>query len=407
VTLSSVEDAIADIRAGKFVIIVDDEDRENEGDLTMAADRITPEAVNLMATHARGLVCVACEGWRLDELGLNAMVNENTSRFGTAFTVSVDAIGHGVTTGISAYDRATTLRMLCSEHAKPSDFARPGHTFPLRAAPGGVLERAGQTEASVDLCKLAGRYPAAVICEVMREDGRMARRPDLDRFAGEHGVKIVAIDDLIAYRRRTERLVVRGASTTIPTAYGTVTIHGYEDLITHAVHTALVWGSVDDGEPVLVRVHSECLTGDVFGSQRCDCQGQLHKAMTILAEAGRGVLVYLRQEGRGIGLMDKLRAYALQDRGLDTVEANVSLGLPVDKREYGIGSQILADLGAKRITVLTNNPTKYYGLSGFGIEVTDQIPLVVAATAHNERYLRAKQEKMGHRFDPPSPARGG
>jgi 3,4-dihydroxy 2-butanone 4-phosphate synthase/GTP cyclohydrolase II len=413
-TLSSVEDAIEDIRAGRFVIIVDDEDRENEGDLTIAADRVTPEAVNFMATHARGLVCVACEGWRLDELGLNAMVNENTSRFGTAFTVSVDAVGHGVTTGISAYDRAATIRMLCSEHAKPSDFARPGHTFPLRAAPGGVLERAGQTEASVDLCKLAGRFPAGVICEVMREDGRMARRPDLDAFAAEHGVRIVAIDDLIAYRRRTERLVVRGATTTIPTAYGTVTVHGYEDLITHAVHTALVWGTVDDGEPVLVRVHSECLTGDVFGSQRCDCQAQLHKAMTILAEAGRGVLVYLRQEGRGIGLMDKLRAYALQDRGLDTVEANVSLGLPVDKREYGIGSQILADLGAKRITVLTNNPTKYYGLSGFGIEVTDQIPLVVPANAHNERYLRAKQEKMGHLFRgtaggtpphvPPSPA---
>jgi 3,4-dihydroxy 2-butanone 4-phosphate synthase/GTP cyclohydrolase II len=399
VTLASVEDAIADIRAGKHVIIVDDEDRENEGDLAIAADRISADAVNFMATHARGLICVSCEGWRLDELGLSAMVNENTSRFGTAFTVSVDAVGRGVTTGISAFDRATTIRLLTEEQAKPSDFAKPGHTFPLRAATGGVLERAGQTEAIVDLCKLAGRYPAGVICEIMREDGRMARRPDLDRWAAEHGVKIVAIDDLIAYRRRNERLVVRGASTTIPTEYGTITVHGYEDLITHAAHVALVWGKVDDGEPVLVRVHSECLTGDVFGSQRCDCQAQLHKAMAILAEAGRGVLVYLRQEGRGIGLMDKLRAYSLQDRGLDTVEANLQLGLPADKREYGIGSQILADLGATKITVLTNNPTKYYGLSGFGIEVTDQVPLVVPANAHNERYLRVKRDKLGHLFD--------
>jgi 3,4-dihydroxy 2-butanone 4-phosphate synthase / GTP cyclohydrolase II len=403
VTLASVEDAIADIRAGKYVIIVDDEDRENEGDLAIAADRISADAVNFMATHARGLICVSCEGWRLDELGLSAMVNENTSRFGTAFTVSVDAVGRGVTTGISAFDRATTIRLLTEEQAKPSDFAKPGHTFPLRAATGGVLERAGQTEAIVDLCKLAGRYPAGVICEIMREDGRMARRPDLDQWAAEHGVRIVAIDDLIAYRRRNERLVVRGASTTIPTEYGTITVHGYEDLITHAAHVALVWGKVDDGQPVLVRVHSECLTGDVFGSQRCDCQAQLHKAMAILAEAGRGVLVYLRQEGRGIGLMDKLRAYSLQDRGLDTVEANLQLGLPADKREYGIGSQILADLGATKITVLTNNPTKYYGLSGFGIEVTDQVPLVVPANAHNERYLRAKRDKLGHVLDPLDP----
>ena len=397
--LAAIEDAIADIREGKFVIIVDDEDRENEGDLAIAAERITPDAVNYMATHARGLVCVSTEGWRLDELGLNPMVNENTSNFGTAFTVSIDAVGHGVTTGISAFDRATTIRMLCDEHAKPGHFARPGHTFPLRAAPGGVLQRAGQTEAIVDLCKLAGRFPAGVICEIMREDGRMARRPDLDRFAAEHDVKIVSIEDLIAYRRRSEQLVLRGATTTIPTEYGDVTVHGYEDLITHAVHVALVWGKVDDGEPVLVRVHSECLTGDVFGSQRCDCQAQLHKAMAILAEAGRGVLVYLRQEGRGIGLMDKLRAYALQDRGLDTVEANVHLGLPVDSRDYGIGTQILADLGSRRIIVLTNNPKKYYGLSGYGLEVVDQQPLVVPPTMHSARYLKAKQEKLGHLLD--------
>ena len=398
--LCTVEEAIADIRDGKFVIIVDDEDRENEGDLAIAADRVSPEAINLMATHARGLVCVSSEGWRLDELGLSAMVDRNTSRYSTAFTVSVDAVGHGVTTGISAYDRATTIRLLCDDHARPSDFAKPGHTFPLRAATGGVLERAGQTEAIVDLCKLAGRFPAGVICEIMREDGRMARRPDLDVFAAEHDLKIVAIDDIIAYRRRTERLVERGATTTLPTEFGEVTIYGYEDRITHATHVALVWGDLaDDTEPVLVRVHSECLTGDVFGSQRCDCQAQLQKAIAILAERGRGVLVYLRQEGRGIGLMDKLRAYALQDRGFDTVEANQVLGHPADKRDYGIGTQILADLGARRIVVLTNNPKKYYGLSGYGIEVVDQVPLEVPSNEHNARYLRTKREKLGHLLD--------
>ena len=395
--LSTVDEAIADIRDGRFVIIVDDEDRENEGDLAIAADRVSPEAINFMATHARGLVCVSTEGWRLDELGLSAMVDRNTSRYGTAFTVSVDAVGHGVTTGISAYDRATTIRLLCDDHARPTDFAKPGHTFPLRAATGGVLERAGQTEAIVDLCKLAGRFPAGVICEIMREDGRMARRPDLDVVATEHDVKNVAIDDIIAYRRRTERLVERGATTTLPTEFGEVTIYGYEDRITHATHVALVWGNLDDDtEPVLVRVHSECLTGDVFGSQRCDCQAQLQKAIAILAERGRGVLVYLRQEGRGIGLMDKLRAYALQDRGFDTVEANQMLGHPADKRDYGIGTQILADLGARRIVVLTNNPKKYYGLSGYGIEVVDQVPLEVPSNEHNARYLRTKREKLGH-----------
>jgi 3,4-dihydroxy 2-butanone 4-phosphate synthase/GTP cyclohydrolase II len=398
-SLAGVDDSIADIRAGKFVIIVDDEDRENEGDLAIAADRITPEAVNFMATHGRGLICVPCEGWRLDELGVGAMVDENTSRFGTAFTVTIEAIGHGVTTGISAFDRATTIRLLCDEHAKPSDFAKPGHTFPLRAAAGGVLERAGQTEAIVDLCKLAGRFPAGVICEVMRADGRMARRPDLDVFAAEHDIKIVSVDAIIAYRRRNERLVERGATTTLPTPYGAVTAHAYEDVITHVTHVALVWGDVRGDDPVLVRVHSECLTGDVFGSQRCDCQGQLHKAMAMIADAGKGVLVYLRQEGRGIGLMDKLRAYALQDQGLDTVEANISLGLPIDKRDYGIGTQILSDIGVRRMVVLTNNPRKYYGLSGYGLEVVDQIPLVIPANAHNERYLRAKQDKLGHSLD--------
>ncbi len=399
-SLCTPEEAVEDIRQGRFVIIVDDEDRENEGDLAIAADRITPEAVNFMATHARGLICVACEAWRLDELGLSAMVDDNTSQFGTAFTVSVDAVGRGVTTGISAFDRATTIRLLCDEHARPGDFAKPGHTFPLRAVPGGVLERAGQTEAIVDLCKAAGRFPAGVICEIMREDGSMARRADLDGFAAEHGLKIVAITDLIAYRRRSERLVVRGATTTLPLDEGVVTIHAYEDVITGATHVALCWGDVTDGEPVLVRVHSECLTGDVFGSQRCDCRAQLDRALTIMGEARRGVLVYLRQEGRGIGLLEKLRAYALQDRGLDTVEANQHLGLPVDKRDYGIGQQILADLGVKRMRILTNNPKKLYGLSGYGLEVEEMLPLVVPPTAHNRRYLEAKRTKLGHLLDP-------
>ncbi|HWF57337.1 MAG TPA: bifunctional 3,4-dihydroxy-2-butanone-4-phosphate synthase/GTP cyclohydrolase II [Candidatus Dormibacteraeota bacterium] len=397
--LCTPEEAVEDISQGRFVIIVDDEDRENEGDLAIAADRITPEAVNFMATHARGLICVSCEAWRLDELGLSAMVDNNTSQFGTAFTVSVDAVGRGVTTGISAFDRATTIRLLCDEHARPADFAKPGHTFPLRAVPGGVLERAGQTEAIVDLCKAAGRFPAGVICEIMRADGSMARRPDLDGFAAEHGLHIVAISDLIAYRRRSERLVVRGATTTLPIDEGVVTIHAYQDVITGATHVALCWGDVTDGEPVLVRVHSECLTGDVFGSQRCDCRAQLEGALTIMGEARRGVLVYLRQEGRGIGLLDKLRAYALQDRGLDTVEANQHLGLPVDKRDYGIGQQILADLGVKRLRILTNNPKKLYGLSGYGLEVEEMLPLVIPPTAHNRRYLEAKRIKLGHVLD--------
>ena len=324
------------------------------------------------------------------------MVDDNTSQFGTAFTVSVDAVGRGVTTGISAFDRATTIRLLTDEHARPSDFAKPGHTFPLRARPGGVLERAGQTEAIVDLCKGAGRYPAGVICEIMRADGGMARRDDLDRFAEEHRLKIVAIDDIIAYRRRTERLVVHGAATQLPSPWGVFEAHGFDDVITHANHMALTLGAVDDGEPVLVRVHSECLTGDVFGSQRCDCQAQLHKALEIIGAEGRGALVYLRQEGRGIGLLDKLRAYALQDHGLDTVQANQHLGLPVDKRDYGTGAQILADLGVSELRTLTNNPKKYFGLAGYGLKVVEQVPLMIPPTPHNERYLRAKRDKLGH-----------
>jgi 3,4-dihydroxy 2-butanone 4-phosphate synthase/GTP cyclohydrolase II len=394
--LDRIEDAIEDIRQGRFVVIVDDEDRENEGDLAIAADRITPEHINFTLTHARGMICVAMDAWRLDELGLAAMVDDNTSHHSTAFTVSVDAIGRGVTTGISAYDRATTIRLLCDEHATPRDFARPGHTAPLRARPGGVLERAGHTEAMVDLCKLAGRFPAGMICEILNEDGSMARRGDLDSFATRHGLRVVSIDELIAYRRRTERLVVRGATTRLPTPGGSWTIHGYEDLITGAVHVGMVFGDVAGPEPVLVRVHSECLTGDVFGSQRCDCQAQLHKAMAMITEEGRGVIVYLRQEGRGIGLIDKLRAYALQDEGLDTVQANERLGLPVDKRDYGTGSQILADIGVTKLRTLTNNPKKYFGLAGYGLEVVEQVPLLIPPTPHNERYLRAKRDKLGH-----------
>ena len=394
--LDRIEDAIEDIRQGRFVVIVDDEERENEGDLAIAADRITPELVNFTLTHARGMICVATEGWRLDELGLAAMVDNNTSHHATAFTVSVDAIGRGVTTGISAYDRATTIRLLCDEHATPKDFARPGHTAPLRARPGGVLERAGHTEAIVDLCKLAGRFPAGMICEILNDDGSMARRRDLDGFAARHGLRMVSIDELIAYRRRAERLVVRSASTRLPTPVGTWTVHGYEDVITGAVHVGMVLGDVADGRPVLVRVHSECLTGDVFGSQRCDCQAQLHKAMSLIGEEGRGVIVYLRQEGRSIGLIDKLRAYALQDEGLDTVQANERLGLPADKRDYGTGAQILADLGVTKLRTLTNNPRKYYGLAGYGLEVVEQVPLLIPPTPHNERYLRVKRDKLGH-----------
>ncbi len=395
-TLSRVEDALADIAAGKFVVIVDDEDRENEGDLAIAADKITPDAVNFMATHGRGLICVSMEGWRLDQLGLGSMVADNTSQFGTAFTVSIDAAGHGVTTGISAYDRATTISLLCEEDSTTADFTRPGHTFPLRARTGGVLERAGQTEAIVDLCKAAGRYPAGVICEIMRADGEMARRADLDVFAKEHKLRIVAISDLIAYRRRSEKLVTRGATTSLPTPWGRFAVTSYDDVITKATHLALTVGDIDGGEPVLVRVHSECLTGDIFGSQRCDCQAQLHRAMELLAEEGRGALIYLRQEGRGIGLADKLRAYELQDAGLDTVDANTHLGLPVDSRDYGIGQQILADLGVRRIRVLTNNPKKYYGLQAYGLEVTDQVPLQVPATEHSAKYLATKRDRMGH-----------
>jgi len=391
----SVEDAVADFRAGRFVIIVDDEDRENEGDLVIAAEHVSPQAINFMSKHARGLICMPCEAARLDELQIAPMVQENTSPFGTAFAVSIEA-RHKVSTGISAFDRAATVRQVIDPAARPEDFSKPGHTFPLRARPGGVLVRAGQTEAAVDLARLAGLYPAAVICEIMNDDGSMARMPDLQRFARRHGIGILTIRELIIYRRRSEKLVAHRTTTSLPTRYGVFTAYGYEDLITHEGNLALVLGTVSHEDPVLVRVHSECLTGDVFGSLRCDCEAQLNRSLERIAREGSGVLLYLRQEGRGIGLMDKLRAYELQDQGLDTVEANLRLGLPVDKRDYGIGSQILYDLGIRKIRLLSNNPRKYHGLEGYGLQIVERVPLEVEPNRHNRRYLQTKREKLGH-----------
>ncbi len=400
-TLASIEDAIQDFRAGKFVIIVDDEARENEGDLCIAAEKVTPEAINFMARHGRGLICLPLTGERLDQLQIPLMVQEtdNTSTHGTAFTVSIEA-RRGITTGISAADRAATILTAIHSHTRPEDLARPGHIFPLRAREGGVLVRAGQTEASVDLARLAGLIPAAVICEIMAEDGAMARLPELERFAAERGLKIISVAALIAYRRRHELLVRKVVETTMPTAHGVFTAHAYVDTITGEEHVALVKGTLADAaarrEPVLVRMHSKCLTGDTFGSLRCDCGQQLHWAMEQIEAAGTGVLVYLHQEGRGIGLHNKLRAYKLQDEGHDTVDANLQLGFPEDKRDYGIGAQILGDLGVKRMRLLTNNPKKLVALDGYGLELVDQIPIPVHANPHNLRYLQTKRDRMGH-----------
>ncbi|MBI2909684.1 MAG: bifunctional 3,4-dihydroxy-2-butanone-4-phosphate synthase/GTP cyclohydrolase II [Chloroflexi bacterium] len=393
--LAKVEEAIEDIKAGKFVIIVDDEDRENEGDLAIAAEKVTAQAINFMAKHGRGLVCVSMLGQRLDELRIPMMVQDNTSPFGTAFTISVEA-KHKVTTGISAHDRAATVRALVDPATKPEDLARPGHMFPLRARKGGVLVRAGQTEASLDLARMAGLYPAGVICEIMNDDGTMARRPQLEVIGAEHGLKIISVAQLIAYRRRHEKLVERVAEAVLPTRYGEFTAVAYRSSIEPGEHVALVKGEVSNNGPILVRVHSQCLTGDVFGSLRCDCGDQVGLAMKAIAQEGRGVFLYMCQEGRGIGLHNKLRAYALQDKGLDTVEANEELGFPPDLRDYGIGAQILVDLGVKEIRLLTNNPRKVVGLEGYGLTVVGRVPIIAPGHCHNIRYLRTKQKKLGH-----------
>jgi len=398
-TLDAVEEAIAEYRAGRFVIIVDDEDRENEGDLCLAAEKVTPDAINFMARYGRGLICLPITGARLDELRIPMMVQDNQSRFGTAFTVSVEA-REGVTTGISAYDRAHTIQVLLDPQTQPEDIVMPGHTFPLRVKEGGVLVRAGQTEASVDLARLAGMYPAAVICEIMDEDGSMARLPQLERFAEEFDLKIISVAELIEYRRQHEKLVRQAAEAHLPTAFGNFQSFAYENTINNEHHMALVMGApFAPDEPVLVRVHSECLTGDAMGSLRCDCGEQLHTAMKAIAHEGRGVLLYMRQEGRGIGLLNKLRAYELQDQGLDTVEANEHLGFPADLRDYGIGAQILRDLGVRKLRLLTNNPRKIVGLRGHGLEVVERLPLEIPPTPDNRDYLRAKKEKLGHLLD--------
>ena len=394
--IHKIEEALEDIRQGKMVILVDDEDRENEGDLTMAAEKVTPEAINFMAKYGRGLICLSLTDERLNELRLPMMVSENTSRFQTAFTVSVDA-RKGVTTGISAADRATTILTAVDENTQPEDLVSPGHVFPLRARQGGVLVRTGQTEGSVDLARLAGLKPAGVICEIMKDDGTMARVPDLQIFAEEHGVKIVTIADLIKYRLNKESLVRRIVTATIPTKYGGVfTAIAYENDVDPYHHIALVKGEIGPADTVLVRVHSQCLTGDVFGSKRCDCEEQLHTAMAMVEKEGKGVIVYMRQEGRGIGLVNKLRAYCLQDIGKDTVEANEALGFKADMRDYGIGAQILADLGLHKIRLMTNNPRKIIGLEGYGIEVVERVSIETKPHQENIEYLKAKAKKMGH-----------
>ena len=394
----SIEKAIEEIRQGKMVVVTDDENRENEGDLVMAAEKVTPESVNFMARYGRGLICLPIIGRRLDELGIPQMVNRPQDHMGTAFTVSVDA-REGVTTGISAHERALTIQTVLDPKSRPEDVVQPGHVFPLRAKEGGVLRRPGHTEAAVDLARLAGLYPAGVICEVMNEDGTMARTPELLEFAAHHGLGVCTIADLTRYRMARDRLVERVAETNLPTRAGFFRAIGYEEKLTRPApltHVALVLGDVAGPEPVLVRVHSECLTGDVFGSLRCDCGEQLEQAMHRVQAEGRGVVLYMRQEGRGIGLSNKLRAYALQDQGKDTVEANVALGLPPDARDYGTGAQILADLGVRRLRLLTNNPKKYVGLEGYGLEIVERVPIEIPPNEINRGYLRTKREKLGH-----------
>ncbi|MDQ2993264.1 MAG: bifunctional 3,4-dihydroxy-2-butanone-4-phosphate synthase/GTP cyclohydrolase II [Candidatus Eremiobacteraeota bacterium] len=401
--IDSIEEAIADIRAGKMVVVLDDEDRENEGDLIMAAQMVTADAINFMRREAGGLICVPMTDSRLEELHLRQMVTDNTAAHETAFTISVEARGL-TTTGISAQDRAATTLRLIDPTATAADFLRPGHTFPLRARDGGVLVRAGQTEAAIDLARLAGLYPAGVICEIMAEDGTMERLDGLRAFCDKHNLKLITVKDLIAYRMQNEKLVKRVAQFNLPTTMGDWTGIAYETLIDDNTHVALVMGDISDGKDVIVRVHSECLTGDALHSIRCDCAAQRDGAMKIIQREGRGVLLYLRQEGRGIGLANKLRAYELQDRGADTVEANVALGLPIDKRDYGIGSQILVDLGIKEMRIITNNPRKIFGLEGYGLKIVGRVPMQTTPTAHNKQYLATKREKLGHMLTDEVPA---
>jgi len=393
--LATVEEAIEEYRLGRFVIIIDDEDRENEGDLTLPAQFVDADAINFMARHGRGLICVPMTGERLDELRIPMMVGRNDSHFGTGFTFSVEA-RTGVTTGISAADRARTVQVLADPNSEPNDLVMPGHIFPLRARDGGVLVRVGQTEATVDLCKMAGLHPVGVCCEIMNVDGTMARLPQLKRFASRHGLKIISVNQLISYRMRKDRLVQRVAETVMPTRFGEFRALAYKSLIDPDEHLALVLGDIETPEPVLVRVHSQCVTGDVFGSLRCDCGEQIEQALQRISEEGRGVLLYMRQEGRGIGLHNKMRAYALQDEGMDTVEANQALGFPADRRDYGIGMQILVDLGIHEMRLLTNNPGKRAGLEGYGLKVVERIPIIVEPNSYNLRYLETKQKKLGH-----------
>jgi 3,4-dihydroxy 2-butanone 4-phosphate synthase/GTP cyclohydrolase II len=403
-TFDTIESAIEDIKNGRMVIVVDDEDRENEGDFVMAAEMVTPDAVNLMATHGRGLICAPITRERAYELNLDRMVQDNTDSMKTAFTVSID-YNKGTTTGISAADRAITLKALIRKDSKASDFNRPGHIFPLISAEGGTLRRAGHTEAAVDLARLAGLFPAGVICEIMNDDGTMARLPDLVKVAEKFGMKLITIKDLISYRMHKESLVSEAISINLPTIYGSFRLHAFQERLTGGNHLALVKGEWEEDEPVLVRVHSLCVTGDIFGSKRCDCGDQLHQALVNIEKTGKGILLYMNQEGRGIGLLNKLKAYKLQEEGMDTVEANEALGFKPDHRDYGIGAQILRSLGVTKMKLMTNNPTKRVGLQGYGLEITEQVPIEIDAYPENEKYLKTKRDKMGHQLSNIDPHR--